>query len=366
MRFGGMVVSALCTAARWSAAGGEAVFVQDGKVVDLVCLEAEAPWREEEAAVVLRHSSAIVYGGRAPAGGDVRIRLRLAVDRLAGSAATVVIGDGNHFGLEGAHGGMFLSGPLFAGARLRREPPEAIRDGRVFDLIIERRGGRLSFALAGEKLLEVADGRPEFGCIGLRPWRASLRLYEFSAECEAFQETEEAMEEQLAQRALWREQARIPLVDLSRETNRHVIVAAGTEAVYQGHPTTALLEDGRTLFAVWTIGHGGSCGPSARSDDGGMSWTRIDERMPESWFQARNCPSIYRLIDPEGRERLWVFAAQGPAGPMPRIVSEDDGQSWREVPPVGFPCVMTFSSVLRLRGGAYLGMYHAGRDRRAG
>ena len=39
---------------------------------------------------------------------------------------------------------------------------------------------------------------------------------------------------------------RIPLVDLSQETGRHVIIEAGTETVYQGHPTTVLLPDGRT------------------------------------------------------------------------------------------------------------------------
>ena len=39
----------------------------------------------------------------------------------------------------------------------------------------------------------------------------------------------------------------LPLVDLSGETNRHVIVAAGTEKVYQGHPTTVMTADGRII-----------------------------------------------------------------------------------------------------------------------
>ena len=37
---------------------------------------------------------------------------------------------------------------------------------------------------------------------------------------------------------------RIPLVDHSQDTDRHVIVAAGTETAYQGHPTTVLLPEG--------------------------------------------------------------------------------------------------------------------------
>ena len=36
----------------------------------------------------------------------------------------------------------------------------------------------------------------------------------------------------------------LPLVDISGETNRHVVIAAGTEKQYQGHPTTVMTADG--------------------------------------------------------------------------------------------------------------------------
>lgn len=153
------------------------------------------------------------------------------------------------------------------------------------------------------------------------------------------------------------QRADLPWVDLSGETGRHVVIAAGTETVYQGHPTTLLLPDGRTMFAVWCIGHGGSSGPMARSDDGGLTWTRLDERLPEGFRKHRNCPSIYRLVDLRGRERLWVFSAHPN---MPRIVSEDGGQTWREEEPLGLPCVMTFSSIVPLKDGRHLGLYHVG------
>ncbi len=152
----------------------------------------------------------------------------------------------------------------------------------------------------------------------------------------------------------------VPVVDISQETRRHVIVAAGTEQVYQGHPTTLLMPDGKTMFAVWSINHGGPAGPMARSDDGGLTWTRLDDKLPPGFRQHRNCPSIYRMVDPGGQERLWVLSGQPR---MPRIVSEDGGQTWRELEPLGFECVMTFSSVVRLTDGSYLGLYHrkAGR-----
>lgn len=149
----------------------------------------------------------------------------------------------------------------------------------------------------------------------------------------------------------------LPVVDISGDTGRQVVIAAGTETVYQGHPTTLLMPDGKTMFAVWCIGHGGHAGPMARSDDGGLTWTRLDDRLPKGFQNHGNCPSIYRLADPQGRERLWVFSAQPK---MPRIVSEDGGKTWREMKPLGLTCVMTFSSVVRLKDGSYLGLYHRG------
>ena len=47
----------------------------------------------------------------------------------------------------------------------------------------------------------------------------------------------------------------------------------------------------------------------ARSRDGGLSWTRLDNKLPKGFREHRNCPSIYRMVDPKGRERIWVFSA---------------------------------------------------------
>ena len=153
----------------------------------------------------------------------------------------------------------------------------------------------------------------------------------------------------------------LPLVELSNDTARQVVIAAGTEEVYQGHPTTLLMPDGKTIFVVWSIGHGGHAGPMARSDDGGKTWIRLDDTLPKGFIEHKNCPSIFRMIDPEGKERLWVFSAHPN---MPRIVSEDGGKTWTESTPLGpdFQCVMTFSSVVQLKNGHYLGMYHVGPE----
>ncbi|MBM3858130.1 MAG: exo-alpha-sialidase [Verrucomicrobia bacterium] len=167
--------------------------------------------------------------------------------------------------------------------------------------------------------------------------------------------------------AIAEEKPDIPIMDISGETKRHVIIAQGTEQVYQGHPTTLLMPDKKTIFCVWCINHGGAAGPMARSDDGGLTWRRLDDQLPAGFKTHQNCPSIYRMVDPKGKERLWVFSAAldkrgGPA--MPSIMSEDGGKTWKEMPPLGeaFQCVMTFSSIVRLKDGRYLGLFHKGPD----
>lgn len=155
-----------------------------------------------------------------------------------------------------------------------------------------------------------------------------------------------------------------PFLDLSSETNRHVVIAAGTPEIYQGHATTALLADGKTMLAVWTAGHGGGCGPAATSADGGKTWQRIDDRFPAAYTTWKNCPAIFRMADPQGKERLFVFACGKPdkannrALEMTRLVSDDLGVTWRILPPLPVTCVMPLCSVIRLKDGAYLGQYN--------
>jgi hypothetical protein len=177
---------------------------------------------------------------------------------------------------------------------------------------------------------------------------------------------------------------KLPIVDLSAETNRHVVIAAGTKNVYQGHPTTVMTEDGRVI-AVWCTPHGGWCGPAAETADGGKTWKRIDKRFPKGFRRHVNCPSVYRLVGPDGKARIWVWSqVKMPSGidnvlgieglevkrlhgaPMPSVMSEDEGLTWKEMPPLGekFRCVMAFSSVVRLKDGSYLGMFHVRSDGR--
>ena len=147
----------------------------------------------------------------------------------------------------------------------------------------------------------------------------------------------------------------LPWVDISEEKERQIVIAKGTEELYNGHPTTVMMEDNQTILCTWSFKHGGKCGLMARSTDAGKTWEQVE--TPADWQTTANCPSIYRLTDKQGKERLMVFAARPN---MSQTYSEDGGKTWSPVRSLNKPCVMAFSSIIRLNNGDYLGLYHRG------
>ena len=130
---------------------------------------------------------------------------------------------------------------------------------------------------------------------------------------------------------------RLPVVDISEESGRHVVIAEGTPARYEGHPTTLLADDGKTMFCVWTTGHGGPCGPMARSDDAGLTWRRLDDLLPAVYSRThRNCPTFQKLKGPDGKTRYFVYSAKvkigDTGGGLGILMSEDGGDTWQELP----------------------------------
>jgi Neuraminidase (sialidase) len=149
----------------------------------------------------------------------------------------------------------------------------------------------------------------------------------------------------------------MPWVDISSQTQRQVVIAKGTPKLYNGHPTTVMLADNKTIYCIWTYDHGGRTGFLSVSKDAGLTWESL--AIPKDWETTKNCPSIYRLEDPQGVERLMIFSAHPN---MSQTYSSDGGKTWSPVKSLGFPCVMAFSSITRLKNGDYLGLYHRGAD----
>ena len=145
-------------------------------------------------------------------------------------------------------------------------------------------------------------------------------------------------------------------VDLARDRNRQTVIDR-EPGQYLGHPTTVLLEDGRTIIAVYPKGHGRGPIVMNRSEDGGLTWTgRLP--VPENWATSLETPTIHRVRGPDGARRLIVWSGLYPAR---MSVSEDDGANWTPLERAGdWGGVVVMSSVIELAGGPgrYLAMFH--------
>lgn len=151
--------------------------------------------------------------------------------------------------------------------------------------------------------------------------------------------------------------AKMPqLLDLNNQLDRQVVVDR-EPGQYLGHPTTCLLEDGRTMLCVYPKGRGRGEIVYKRSVDGGLTWS---DRLPtpQSWSTSREVPTIHRVIGPDGKRRLIMWSGLYPAR---LAVSEDDGASWSELQKAGDwggIVVMGFVEPLNTASGHYLAMFH--------
>ena len=151
-------------------------------------------------------------------------------------------------------------------------------------------------------------------------------------------------------------EAQIKTLDLNSHSVRQTIVDRES-GQYLGHPTTCLLEDGRTILCVYPKGHGRGPIVYKRSTDGGKTWS---DRLPTpaSWATSKETPTIHRVIGPNGTKRLIIWSGLHPAR---LAVSEDDGQSWSELKQAGDwggIVVMGFVEPVQTDPGHYLAMFH--------
>jgi thiamine biosynthesis lipoprotein ApbE len=120
-------------------------------------------------------------------------------------------------------------------------------------------------------------------------------------------------------------------IDLSTDARTERVLVDRDPGRYLGHVSTVLLADGRTLLAVYPQGHGKGAIVLKRSRDGGRTWSgRLP--VPASFATSLECPSLHRVTDASGRERLVLFSGLHPCRAS---WSEDAGEHWTELAALG-------------------------------
>ena len=323
------------------------VFVEKG-VAKLVT-ERGRPWKRGPGYVECGGYDNFLYAGRVLGEGDFRIGATLCIHKLAGSSASFLIDARSHFGFDGADGQLFVEGPLFGGkVKFVGKTSQFVKEGQPFTFEVVRKGPNLKFLIDGKCAHQLAYRKPGLGVFGFRPWRSRLQIMDFWIEGQTRKPPSPRTQPK---------HYTIPVVDLSHETHRQVVVER-IPGQYLGHPTTVLLRDNKTILVTYPLGHGGPAAVLKKSTDGGLTWSdRLP--VPDNWATAKNCPCLHRLTGPDGIERLFVFEGNGA---MRQATSLDNGRTWTPFKPNGLHCVVAPITIVPISGHRHLQLVHRGHS----
>ena len=316
------------------------VLVDDGRARDVYYRG--KPWRAVAGALEGGGRGNRLYARLKLGDGDFRVTARLTIVKLDGTAAAFQMGR-DYFGFDGRGKRIYTNGRLFGGGvRHHADATAFLASGRPFTFEVVRTKGRSRFLIDGEEILAVPH-RGAVYPIGFYPLRATMRIHHLS------------LEGHIQMAPLPKPPGySIPTLDVSGHAGRQVVVDR-EKGQYLGHVTTVLLEDGKTLLAVYPKGHGRGAIVRKRSTDGGLTWSgRLP--TPKSWATSLEVPTLYRTVDPKGVRRLIMFSG---LYPIRMAVSEDDGTTWSELRPIGdYGGIVAMGDCVRTTDGRTLAFFH--------
>ena len=316
--------------------------VRNGEAID-----AFTSWKKEDGFLTGEGKTEHLLAAHKIGRGDFHVVARLRILKQKKSAASFFLA-GSHFGFEGASETVFVNGDVFGGLKLLKPSTEFFERESWIDFEVIRKDGELLFLINGRKIVSENDGDREYSKFGFRPWRAKLQVERFSIVGNVTS-APKPVEPQLVT-------FDVPLIDLDGESQRQVVVDR-EQGQYLGHPTTCLLEDGKTILCVYPKGHGRGPIVYKRSTDGGLTWS---DRLPTptSWATSKEVPTLHRVIDAAGKTRIIMWSGLYPAR---LAVTEDDGATWSELKKVGdWGGIVVMGCLEKLKTGAghYMALFH--------
>ena len=325
------------------------VFIEKGKFADVA---------RRHGLVV--HSDYVVWKGLRPllarktiGSGDFKIGATLRIEGIRRSAAAFKLGN-SYFGFEGANGRIYFKGDLFEGVESPGNIASFLDPSKDFVFEVEREKRKLRVRLDRKLVVDRdlgADTGEAIGEFGFVPIRSVMYVREFSA-----------MAENLGE-AISRGFT-IPQIDLNDRGDLQTVITP-SEGKYWGHPSSVLLEDGRTMVMMYLDGHARAKLYWKKSFDGGRTWTG-HLPVPEGWNDIpagqrtafMEVPILYRMTDPAGKERIHMFTG---VPVIRRAYSEDGGNTWSKLEVLknrSLGGIVVFADMLRLADGSYMGTLH--------
>lgn len=103
---------------------------------------------------------------------------------------------------------------------------------------------------------------------------------------------------------------------------------------YLGQPDMVMLDDNRTLFTVFPVGHGVGEVVMKVSRDAGETWEEKTD-IPKSWAHSYETPTLYKLNLTDGSTKLIMISGRpssfgAATGGWDSSISTDNGETWTE------------------------------------